>query len=66
MEHDWGMFCLTVVHEIGHLLGPQAQPGPGSVMAPVFTSLAPTSPRSAIRRALGGLAGRAATASRLI
>ena len=38
MEGDWGMFCLTVVHEMGHLLGHKHSLAPGSVMAPVFTS----------------------------
>jgi hypothetical protein len=38
MEQDWGMFCLTVVHELGHLLGHKHSVVPGSVMAPVFTS----------------------------
>jgi matrixin len=38
MESDWGMFCLTVVHEMGHLLGHQHSLKPGSVMAPTFTS----------------------------
>ncbi len=35
---DWDMFCLTVVHEFGHLLGHPHSLTPGSVMAPVFTS----------------------------
>jgi hypothetical protein len=37
MWSDWNMFCLTVVHEMGHLLGHPHSLAPGSVMAPVFT-----------------------------
>ena len=36
MAEDWNMFCLTVVHEMGHLLGHPHSLIPGSVMAPVF------------------------------
>jgi hypothetical protein len=37
MASDWNMFCLTVVHEMGHLLGHPHSLTPGSVMAPEFT-----------------------------
>lgn len=37
IRSDWGMFCLTIVHEVGHLLGHVHSLAPGSVMAPVFT-----------------------------
>lgn len=38
MESDWNMFCLTVTHEFGHLLGHPHSLIPGNVMAPVFTN----------------------------
>ncbi len=38
MESDWGMFCLTMTHEMGHLLGYKHTLRPGSVMNPVFTN----------------------------
>jgi hypothetical protein len=36
IRSDWGMFCLTITHELGHLLGHPHSLAPHSVMAPVF------------------------------
>jgi matrixin len=61
MASDWNMFCLTVIHEMGHLLGHPHSSARGSVMAPEFTdeSSVPAICRSARVRveAVAGLSG---------
>jgi hypothetical protein len=37
MREDSDMSCLTMTHELGHLLGRPHDLAPGSVMAPIFT-----------------------------
>jgi hypothetical protein len=38
MTQDWDMLCMTMTHELGHLLGHPHNTTPGNVMNPVFTN----------------------------